>query len=818
MRRRESSQMAAKVRIHRIRATGLCVLVFFLGSVVRPARAGAQTSFGPVNVGSSTSGPATITIPNGGTLASIAVVTQGATNLDYSQASGGTCAVGTGYLAGATCTVNVTFTPKFAGGRSGAVVLADGSNNVIGTGYLQGTGVGSQLAFNLGNLAPFKPIPATLLGLPTALAMDDSGDIYVADSGTSGSSQSGRVLKETPSAGGYVQSVVASGFYYPLGIGIDGAGNVYVADAGTNQVNFSNIVYKETLFNGQYQQSPIYIATQALAVDGIGNVYVFALQNTTGAGLYAALLQPDGTYIDTTELPAPDLSNFLLNYTCGIGPPPGGLNIEMSVGVDGSGHLYFVSGIDCINQFNQTKDFVGAFEYSSGITQPPTIVSTGAIQSNIGQIPLLTVDERANLFLFNAAGTNPYISESNSAGYVLPVPSLGTVYPFALATDAAGDVVIVGDVQGVRSLYQIEYANPPALSFQPTSVGVASPDSPQEMTVVQISSQPVTISSISYPADFPEDLSFANGYSATCASGTTLSGVNNFCLVPIDFIPAQSLGNQGSLQLSEDVTLTTTALGSPALIPVIGTEILPYAATPQASIPGGTYTSVQTVTLSDSTAGAAIYFTIDGTAPTTSSTPYTGAITVSQTETIEAIAALAGHTQSPVFSATYTINLPPTFTLGLSVPSLSISAGQSGNLTASVTPQNGFNSTVSFSCSGLPAGASCSFSPTTVTPSGGVASTTLTVSASAAARTSRLNLWPVFFPVFPAAMLLVGLGCRSGRKRSCTILALALLAVVLMPACGGGSSPGLHSATSTVTVSASGGSLQQTTTFTLTVQ
>jgi hypothetical protein len=85
------------------------------------------------------------------------------------------------------------------------------------------------------------------------------------------------------------------------------------------------------------------------------------------------------------------------------------------------------------------------------------------------------------------------------------------------------------------------------------------------------------------------------------------------------------------------------------------TTTAPPAGTPAFSVSGGTYTSAQTVSISDTTSGAIVYYTTNGTTPTTGSTRYTGAIAVSASESLNAIAVATGYSQSPVASAAYVI-------------------------------------------------------------------------------------------------------------------------------------------------------------------
>ncbi|MGA2169745.1 MAG: choice-of-anchor D domain-containing protein [Terracidiphilus sp.] len=136
-------------------------------------------NFGSVAVGVSSAQtfPVYFIFDTAGTLGSTAVLTQGAPNLDFTDAGDDTCVAGDSYDAGDSCDVNVAFTPKFAGTRYGAAVLKDSSGNVFATGYVYGAGSGPQVNF----------LPGTLSTLgggfngPEGVAVDGSGNVFVAD-------------------------------------------------------------------------------------------------------------------------------------------------------------------------------------------------------------------------------------------------------------------------------------------------------------------------------------------------------------------------------------------------------------------------------------------------------------------------------------------------------------------------------------------------------------------------------------------------------------------------------------------------------------
>jgi hypothetical protein len=112
------------------------------------------------------------------------------------------------------------------------------------------------------------------------------------------------------------------------------------------------------------------------------------------------------------------------------------------------------------------------------------------------------------------------------------------------------------------------------------------------------------------------------------------------------------------ISVTTSTTINAIATASGYLTSATGSALFSIAGKPVAPVitPGtGSYTGSASVTMTDATSGASIYFTTNGTTPTQGSTKYKGAIAVTSSETIKAIAAVAGVGNSPVTTATYTM-------------------------------------------------------------------------------------------------------------------------------------------------------------------
>ncbi len=106
----------------------------------------------------------------------------------------------------------------------------------------------------------------------------------------------------------------------------------------------------------------------------------------------------------------------------------------------------------------------------------------------------------------------------------------------------------------------------------------------------------------------------------------------------------------------QSFSVTGTDVAGNTVTKTVSYTVEPPTATPVFSLKAGTYTGAQPLTISDATANAAIYYTLDGTTPTTSSSRYTGsAISISSTETLKADAIAPGFTRSAIRTAAYTI-------------------------------------------------------------------------------------------------------------------------------------------------------------------
>ena len=215
-------------------------------------------------------------------------------------------------------------------------------------------------------------------------------------------------------------------------------------------------------------------------------------------------------------------------------------------------------------------------------------------------------------------------------------------------------------------------------------------------------------------------------------------------------------------------------------------------------------TALGTVTLSG---GSAAY-------TTSFNTVGTQAITVSYSGD--------GNTQASSTSFSQVVNAA--FTLapdGSGNTTLTVQAGQSVSAPINVTGAAGFSGEVTFACSGLPANASCSFSPATITVAGTAAvPTLLSVNTAASSMTSQLRTG--IFGLGLAGLLLLWPLRRRGSGVWAVLVCGFAFAALGLSGCSNGSGPApapqTGAGTYNFTVTASSGKVQTQSAYTLVVQ
>ncbi len=570
------------------------------------------------------------------------------------------------------------------------------------------------------------------LSEPFSIAVDGRGNLYIADYGISvirkvntdgiistvaghcNAAGAGGICISGSGFGGDGGEATKAELSGPIGVAVDGSGNIFIADSG-------NSVIRKVATSGIITT----VAGHCVAISSAGNCTGSYYSGDGGPATSAELGGPQGVALDSSgNLFIADYGNSLIRVVnhsgiiqrfagqCAFLGSWGGcdsigysgdggsallaeLNAPTSVAPDNGGNLYIADFDNYVIRKVNSSDVISTIAGQCDINPQGYCEGLGyegdgetATNAKLSYPSGVALDGNGNLYIADSG--NSVIRKVTYSSQTVATP----VFSVAGGTYASAQTVAIADATAGATIYyttngaapttsSTKYTSPITITSTETlkAIGVLTVDTDSAVATATYTIVPVAAT----PVFSPVGGTYTKAQTVTISDAT--GGATIYYTTNGTAPTSTSTKYTGAINVALTETLEAIAVATGDANSAVAKAtytITPPAATPAFSVAAGTYTSAQTVTVADATVGATVYYTTNGTTPTSASTKYTGPISVGTSETLEALAVAPGYSNSAVAKVSYTINLTAA-TPAFSVPAGTYESVQSVSI-SSATP------------------------------------------------------------------------------------------------------------------------------------